>query len=83
MQTIITMIAERPLVRAVLLLLIGAPVAFFFLPETQRMHALYWIGFFTPGLAIAAIIGFLSWNIQWWLWSSVVAVLLTVLLIFR
>jgi hypothetical protein len=81
MQQIVGAITQRVWARALLLCVFGLPVAFYLLPAVQKMLVLYWIGFFTPGLVIAAVIGFLAWNRAWWLWSSVVAVIATVVLL--
>jgi hypothetical protein len=73
MQHIINIIAERPLARALLLVLFGTPIVLFtVLDAPQRsslaLHAIYWAGFFTPAVAAAAAIGFLTWNQRvWWM----------------
>jgi hypothetical protein len=85
MSPIFKTIAQSPTVRAVLLVLIVAPLIFYFgFTPSQRttigLLAAYYLGAWLPALGLAAAVGWLAWSREWFWIVLIGGITITIML---
>jgi hypothetical protein len=70
MNGLLNTVAQSAIARATILVLVAVPLIFYFgfTPaerSTIGLTAAYYLGFYSPAAALAAIIGWLTWSWKW------------------
>jgi hypothetical protein len=81
MRGILNTIVQSTIARALILAIIGLPIAFYlgFTPAERSaigLSAAAYLGFYSPAVGLAAIIGWLTWS---WRWFGIVLAICVVL----